>query len=71
MELTSWAGQRAIRLEYIHKPYIERYNRTVRYDCLVRYLFATIAEVQEFAIRWLCTNNHQRPNMALGGITPL
>ena len=49
--LTTWAEQRGIRLEYIQpgKPqqntYIERYNRTVRYDCLGQYLFASIAEV--------------------------
>jgi putative transposase len=74
--LTTWAEQRGIRLEYIQpgKPqqnaYIERYNRTVRYDWLGQYLFASIAEVQEFATRWLWIYNHQRPNMALGGITP-
>lgn len=74
--LTNWAEQRDIRIEYIQpgKPqqnaYIERYNRTVRYDWLGQYLFASIAEVQAFASRWLWTYNHERPNMALGGITP-
>lgn len=74
--LQVWADRRAIRLEYIHpgKPqqnaYVERYNRTVRYDWLAHYLFDTIEEVQEFASRWLWTYNHERPNMALGGITP-
>ena len=34
------------------------------------YLFETIAEVQDFASRWLWTYNHERPNMGLGGITP-
>ena len=47
-----------------------RYNRTVRYDWLGRYLFTTIAEVQEFATRWLWTYNHERPNMALGASPP-
>ncbi|AOU96992.1 hypothetical protein BI364_02295 [Acidihalobacter yilgarnensis] len=50
--------------------YIERYNRTVRYDWLNQYLFESIHEVQNFATRWLWTYNHERPNMALGGITP-
>lgn len=74
--LQGWADLRAIRLEYIQpgKPqqnaYVERYNRTVRYDWLAHYLFDTIEEVQEFATRWLWTYNHERPNMALGGITP-
>jgi putative transposase len=74
--LQAWAAQRGIRIEYIQpgKPqqnaYVERYNRTVRYDWLGHYLFDSIAEVQEFATCWLWTYNHERPNMALGGITP-
>lgn len=74
--LLTWANRHAIRLEYIQpgKPqqnaYVERYNRTVRYDWLAHYLFDTIEEVQDFATRWLWTYNHERPNMALGGITP-
>jgi len=74
--LRDWAGQHDIRIEYIQpgKPqqnaYIERYNRTVRYDWLGQYLFESIAEVQAFATHWLWTYNHERPNMALGGITP-
>jgi putative transposase len=50
--------------------YIERYNRTVRYDWLAHYLFDTVSEVQDYATRWLWSYNHERPNMALGGITP-
>jgi putative transposase len=74
--LQSWAERRDIKLPYIQpgKPqqnaYIERYNRTVRYDWLGQYLFASISEVQAYATRWLWTYNHERPNMALGGITP-
>jgi len=74
--LRDWAAQHDIRIEYIQpgKPqqnaYIERYNRTVRYDWLGQYLFESIAEVQAFATHWLWTYNHERPNMALGGITP-
>lgn len=37
---------------------------------LAHYLFGSIEEVQEFATRWLRTYNHERPNMAIGGITP-
>ena len=74
--LQSWCRKQAIRLDFIQpgKPqqnaYIERYNRTVRYDWLGQYLFDRIAEVQDFATRWLWTYNHERPNMGLGGITP-
>ena len=43
---------------------------TVRYDWLAQHVFDTIDEVQAAATRWLWTYNHERPNMALGGITP-
>ena len=51
--------------------YIERYNRTVRYAWLAQTLFESIEQVQQTATRWLWTYNHERPNMALGGITPM
>lgn len=50
--------------------YVERYNRTVRYDWLNQYIFTTIEEVQKNATNWLWTYNNERPNMAIGGITP-
>jgi len=76
-ELRAWAAKRTIRIEFIQpgKPqqnaYIERFNRTVRYDWLNQYLFESIEEVQDAATHWLWTYNHERPNMALGGITPM
>ncbi|MGD5574158.1 integrase core domain-containing protein, partial [Xanthomonas citri pv. citri] len=74
--LLSWAQRLGIRVEHIQpgKPqqnaYVERYNRTIRYAWLARTLFDTIDQVQDKATRWLWTYNHERPNMALGGITP-
>ena len=74
--LVNGAEQHGIRLEHIQpgKPqqnaYIERYNRTVRYDWLSHFLFESIEEVQDYATEWMWTYNHERPNMALGGITP-
>ena len=71
----AWAARRGIRIDFIQpgqpqqNAYVERYNRTVRYDWLVHHLFETLDEIQEFATRWLWTYNHDRPNMALGGIT--
>ena len=70
-------GEAQIRIVHIQpgKPqqnaYVERYNRTVRYGWLNQYAFETIEQVQETATRWLWTYNHERPNMALGGITPM
>ena len=74
--IRAWAEGHGIRLEHIQpgKPqqnaYVERYNRTVRYDWLAQYMFDSIEEVQEHATHWLWTYNNERPNMALGGITP-
>ncbi len=58
------------KIEYFRADYVERFNRTVRYDWLGHYLFESIDEVQDYATRWLWLYNHERPNMALGGITP-
>lgn len=72
-----WAEQHEIALLYIQPgnaqqhAYIERYNRTVRYAWLAGNLFQAIEQVQEVATRWLWTYNNERPNMALGGITPM
>ena len=73
----NWAERRGIRLEYIQpgnpqqNAYVERHNRTVSYDWLAQNLFRSIHEVQEQATRWLWTYNNDRPNMAIGGVTPI
>jgi len=70
--LAKWASQKNIELLFIQpgnpqqNAYVERYNRTVRYDWLSQYLFSSIEEVQEYATRWLWTYNNERPNMGLG-----
>lgn len=75
--LEAWASQHGIHIAFIEpgKPqqnaYVERYNRTVRYDWLGQYVFDTLDEVRDFATRWLWTYNHERPNMGIGGITPM
>ncbi len=42
----------------------------MRYDWLNQHLFSNIHEVQEHATRWLWSYNNERPNTAIGGITP-
>ena len=75
--LQNWAENAGIGLIYIQpgKPqqnaYVERYNRTVRTEWLGRYHFNSIEEVQEHATRWLWTYNNERPNMGIGGMTPM
>ncbi len=73
--IVNWAKRRGIRMQYIQpeKPqqnaYVERFNRTVRYEWLAPYCFDVISEVQNFATRRIWNYNGERPNMALGGIT--
>ncbi len=75
--LKQWAKKRRIELIHIQpgKPqqnaYIERYNRTVRYDWLAQHLFDSIERMQNYAADWLWHYNHERPNMALNGLTPI
>lgn len=74
--LANWATEYDIELKFIEpgKPqqnaYIERFNRTVRYDWLGQELFTDIGDLQERADRWLWTYNNLLPNMGIGGITP-
>jgi putative transposase len=62
--------------EYIQpgKPqqnaYVERFNRTVRYEWLSQYHWSDLEEVRLYATNWMWMYNNERPNMALGGITP-
>jgi putative transposase len=75
--LSKWAREHSIKLLFIQpgKPqqnaYIERYNRTVRYDWLNQHLFYNIQEAQDLATKWLWSYNNERPNMAISGITPI
>ena len=74
--LQRWADDWGIKLEYIQpgKPqqnaYVERFNRTVRYEWLSQYHWEDLDHVQRVATQWMWSYNHERPNMALGGFTP-
>ena len=75
-EFQAWAGKRGIRLLFIQpgrptqNAYVERFNRTVRHEWLDEHLFESIEHAQQTATEWLWRYNNERPNMALGGITP-
>ena len=75
-EVKAWSERWGIRLEFIQpgKPqqnaYVERFNRTVRYEWLSQYHWESLEEVQLYATQWMWKYNHDRPNMALGGLTP-
>lgn len=74
--LTTWAEDNGIELLFIQpgnpqqNAYIERYNRTVRHEYLEMNEFTSVEHAQDEATKWLWTYNNERPNMALGGITP-
>ena len=76
-KLQEWAEKQGIAIQHIQpgKPqqnaYIERYNRTVRHEWLDQHIIENIEEAQDFATQWLWTYNNDRPNMGIGGITPV
>ena len=75
-KLRDWAEKQQINICHIQpgKPqqnaYVERYNRTVRHEWLDQNIIGSIEEAQSHATKWLWTYNNERPNMAIGGITP-
>jgi putative transposase len=74
--IQAWADRQGIRIDYIQpgKPqqnaYVERFNRTVRYEWLSQFLWSDLDEVRLAATQWMYNYNHYRPHMALGGFTP-
>ena len=74
-DLRQWAEEE-IALQYIQpgnsqqNAYVERYNRTARHEWLNQHLFESLDHAKETATRWLWKYNNERPNMALGGMTP-
>jgi len=74
--LASWAKKHDLIMMFIQpgnpqqNAYVERYNRTVRYDWLNQHIFASIEAAQLSATQWLWAYNNERPNMVIGGITP-
>ena len=52
-------------------PSHHRVDRTVRYEWLSQYLWRDLDEVRDFITDWIWKYNHERTNIALGGITPM
>jgi putative transposase len=74
--LKAWTEARSIHIQLIQpsKPqqnaYIERYNRTLHHEWLDQNIYETIEEAQDQAAKWFWTYNNDRPNIAIGKITP-
>ncbi len=70
--IQNWAEEAGIAFQYIQpgKPqqnaYVERVNRTVRYEWLSQYYWQDLDEVRDHATQSIWSYNHERPNMALG-----
>jgi len=75
--LKDWAEQQSIILSYIEpgnpqqNAYVERFNKTMRYDWLNQELFDNLEQVRTQAENWLYHYNHERPNIGNGGFTPI
>lgn len=75
-ELATWAHGNGIVLWFIQPgnpqqyAYVEGFNRTMRYELLNAELFSSIEAVQDAATKWQWMYDHEKLNMALGGITP-
>lgn len=73
----TWAQSKGITLWHTQpgnpqqNAYVERFNRTMRYECLNQHLFESLEHAQNEATQWLWCYNHNRPHMALNGFTPV
>lgn len=72
-----WAKRRGIELWFTQpgnpqqNAYIERFNRTMRYELLNQHIFESLEDLQNRATDWLWCYNNNRPHMSLGGKTPV
>lgn len=77
LKIATWATEKKIELRFIEpgqpqqNAYVERFNRTVRYDWLSQYIFTSLETIRNFATSWMWKYNNDRPNMGLGGFTPM
>ncbi len=75
--LKEWACDQGITISYIEpgnpqqNAYVERYNRTMRYDWLNQELFTDLDQVREQAEAWLYHYNYERLSMGNNGFTPM
>jgi putative transposase len=75
-QLVAWCQRNEVQIVHIQpgKPnqnaYIERFNRSFRYEVLNAHLFGSLQQVREIARAWMVDYNEQRPHDALDGMTP-
>ena len=77
VSVLNWANENDIKIQFIQpgKPqqnaFVERFNRTVRCEWLSPHYWTYIEQVRLFATWWMHQYSHERPHMALGGMTPI
>ena len=74
--LSRWCTHKGIQLDFIEpgKPtqnaYIERFNKSFRYEVLDVYAFTTLDEARDLATWWMWVYNRERSHSSLGDQTP-
>jgi putative transposase len=74
--LIAWCQSNDVEMLHIQpgKPnqnaYIERFNRTFRYEILNAHIFSSLQQVRDIAWEWMIDYNEERPHDALNGMTP-
>lgn len=74
--MSVWCAQHGIGHVFIQpgnsqqNAYVERFNRTVRYECLNQNLFRDLSEVQGCTTTWQYFYNHERPHISVDGYPP-
>lgn len=69
--MKDWCDQYAIEHVFTQlghpqqNAYVERFNPTVRYECLNQYLFIDLSEAQDYTTVWQYFYNHKRPHMSV------
>ena len=75
-KLVAWCERHQVRLQHIQpgKPtqnaYIERFNRSFRYEILDAYLFDSLSQVRDVVHDWMISYNEERPHEALRNLPP-
>ncbi len=75
--METWCDQHGIEHVFTQpgnpqqNAYVERFNRTVRYECLNQYLFRDLSEVEDYTTGWQYFYNHERPHMSVNGCPPI
>ena len=74
--VSRWTTQKGIQLDFIEpgKPtqnaYVERFNKSFRYEVLDVYAFTTLDEARDLATWWMWVYNRERSHSSLWDQTP-